>query len=65
MLARVTSPNLKRLGANVHDVWRHVIGDLRFAARYVDGDVLPLVVANAPDVSWSAWFQKRRYGSMK
>jgi hypothetical protein len=64
LLERITSPKLAPLGSNIHDVWRCIVGGARFAARYVDSDVLPLVIREAPDASWASWIE-RRYGGMK
>jgi hypothetical protein len=64
LLEGITSPNLRPLGSNIHEVWRQIVGESRFAARYVDEDVLPLVVREAPDRSWAEWLM-RRYGDMK
>lgn len=63
LLEGITSPKLKYLDSNIHDVWRRIVGDTRFVARHVDQDVLPLVVREAPDSSWAEWLQ-RRYAGM-
>lgn len=63
LIEGITSPQLAPLGGNIHDVWRRIVGETRFAARYVDADVLPLVTREAPDPAWAVWLQ-RRYGDM-
>jgi hypothetical protein len=63
LLERITSPKLLRFGTTIHDVWRRIVGEDRFNARYVDMDVLPVVLREAPDSLWAAWMTGR-YGGM-
>jgi len=47
----------------VHDVWRALVIQDRFEGRYVDDQLLPLLVGHASDPKWAEYVQLR-YGAM-
>ena len=62
-MGRVTSPELRRVGGDVHEVWRTLVKPGRFMGVYVE-DLVPVVCRNAPDPGW-AGYMTLRYGGME
>lgn len=63
LMRRITSPQLRRLGTSVHEVWRALVIQDRFEGIYVDDQLLPLLVGHASDEKWAQYVQLR-YGAM-
>lgn len=59
---RVTSPKLRLVGCDVHDVWGRIVEAGRFAGVFVE-DVLPLVCGHAPRSDWAS-YMTHRFGGM-
>ena len=59
---RVTSPALRLVGTDVHEVWSRLVKPGRFVGAYLE-DALQLVCRNAVKPEWAAYMQ-RRYGGM-
>ncbi len=62
LVSRVTSPALRSIGSDVHDVWGRLVEPGRFAGVYAE-DVLPLVCRHAQEPEWAAYMMER-YGGM-
>ena len=59
---RVTSPALRSIGCDVHEVWGKLVEPGHFAGVYAE-DVLPLVCRHAPEPEW-ATYMTQRFGGM-
>ena len=62
-VGRVTSPELRSVGSDVHEVWGKLVEAGRFAVVYAE-DVLPLVCRHAPEPEWAS-YMTHRYGGMR
>ena len=55
---RVTSPALRSIGCDVHEVWGKLVEPGHFAGVYAE-DVLPLVCRHAPEPEWATYMTQR------
>ena len=62
LMARVTSPGLRSVGSDIHDVWSKLVKPGHFVGVHVE-DVLPLVCRHAPDPELAS-YMTQRYGEM-
>ena len=62
-LGRVTSPELRRVGGDVHEIWKTLVKPGRFMGVYVE-DLVPMVCRNGPGSEWAA-YMTLRYGGME
>lgn len=62
-LGRVTSPELRRVGGDVHEIWRRLVKPGRFMGVYAE-NLVPVVCRFGPDPKWAA-YMARRYGGME
>ncbi len=62
-MGRVTSPELRPVGDDVHEIWGMLVKPRRFMGVHVE-DLLPVVCRNGPDQKW-AEYMTTRYGGMK
>jgi hypothetical protein len=60
LMRRITSPPLRDLGSNIHRVWAALVAEDRFRGMASE-DVLPVLLAYAPDPNWAA-YMALRYG---
>ena len=60
---RVTSPKLKSIGSDIHQIWAKMVDPERFSGVYVE-NLLPLVCQYAPKPTWATYMQLR-YGGMQ
>ena len=60
---RVTSPELRRVGSEVHEIWKRLVKPGRFMGVYVE-DLLPVVCRHCPEPGWAA-YMARRYAGME
>lgn len=59
----VTSPELKSIGSDIHQIWTKLVNAERFSGVYIE-NLLPLVCQYAPKPTW-ATYMKLRYGDMQ
>ncbi len=62
-VGRVTSPELRRVGGDVHEIWKALVRPGRFTGVYVE-DLVPVVCRFGPEPGWAAYMAKR-YGGME
>jgi hypothetical protein len=62
LLQRITSPDLQSRGGDIHEIWRSMVRDDRFQSVYTE-DLLPIVIAHAPDNEWARYLNLR-YGGL-
>ena len=63
LMDSVTSPELKSVDSDIHQVWAELVNSERFTAVYAE-NLLPLVCQYAPVPEWAAYMQLR-YGGMQ
>ena len=63
LMDRVTSPELKSVGSDIHQIWAKLVSSERFSGVFTE-DLLPLVCQYAPVPEWATYMQLR-YGSMQ
>ena len=63
LMRRVTSPELRQLGGNIHETWEALFKPGRFLGVNVE-ELIPLVCRNGPDPGW-AEYMTLRYGGME
>ena len=61
-MVRVTWPELRRVGGDVHEIWGTLVKPGRFLGVHVE-DLVPVVSRNGPDTGWAA-YTTLRYGGM-
>ena len=61
-MGRVTSPELRRVGGDVHEIWKTLVKPGRFMGVNVE-DLVPMVCRNGPGSEWAA-YMTMRYGGM-
>ena len=61
-MGRVTSPELRLVGGDVHEIWGALVEPGRFMGVHVE-DLVPVVCRNGPDPGWAA-YMRLRYGGM-
>ena len=62
LMGRVTSPELRRVGGDVHEIWGTLVKPTRFMGVYVE-ELVPVVCRHGPDPGWAA-YMTMRYGGM-
>jgi len=62
-MGRVTSPELRRVDGEVHEIWRRLVKPGRFMGVHVE-DLVPVVCRYGPDTDWAA-YMARRFGGME
>ena len=62
LMARITSPGLEGLGADVHKVWIKLVPNNRFKGVILE-QLLPLLLRHAPNQEWAEYLLAR-YGGM-